>query len=233
MDTNVLLTILILVLVAAIAAGLLMRRNRSQRLAQRFGPEYDHTVQSTGSRSRAEAELEAREKRREQLEIQPLAGQEAQRFRMEWDRVQARFVDNPRTAVSEADLLVRDVMTRRGYPMGDFEARAADLSVDHPHVVENYRAAHGIALRDAQGEADTEALRQAFVHYRALFDELLQPAPATDAPAAAPARRTVPEDAPAERVRGGLLPPERAMAREEASARERERERERERHKER
>lgn len=225
MDTNVLLTIVIIVLVAVIAAALLMRRNRSQRLADRFGPEYDRTVQSTGSRSRAEAELAAREKRREKLEIQPLAAAEAQRFRMEWDRVQARFVDNPRSAVSEADLLVRDVMMRRGYPMGDFDARAADLSVDHPLVVEHYRAAHAIALRDAQGEADTEGLRQAFVHYRVLFDELLQAAPES-AEAAAPARRTAANDAPAEKIRGGLLPPERAMAKDEAAARERERHKE-------
>ena len=225
MDTNVLLTIAILVLLAVIAAALLMRRNRSQRLAQRFGPEYDRTVENTGSRSRAEAELAAREKRREKLEIQPLDAAEAQRFRMEWDQVQARFVDNPRSAVSEADLLVRDVMMRRGYPMGDFDARAADLSVDHPRVVEHYRAAHAIALRDAQGEADTESLRQAFVHYRVLFDELLQPAPAV-APAAAPARRTAADDPPAEKIRGGLLPPERAMAREESAARERERHKE-------
>lgn len=224
MDTNVLLTIAILVLLAVIAAALLMRRNRSQHLAQRFGPEYDRTVESTGSRSRAEAELAAREKRREKLEIQPLAAAEAQRFRMEWDRVQARFVDNPRSAVSEADLLVRDVMMRRGYPMGDFDARAADLSVDHPLVVEHYRAAHAIALRDAQGEADTESLRQAFVHYRVLFDELLQPEPAA-ASAAAPARRTAANDPPVEKVRGGLLP-ERALAKEEASARERERHKE-------
>lgn len=225
MDTNVLLTIAILVLLAVIAAALLMRRNRSQRLAQRFGPEYDRTVENTGSRSRAEAELAAREKRREQLEIQPLEAAEAQRFRMEWDHVQARFVDNPRSAVSEADLLVRDVMMRRGYPMGDFDARAADLSVDHPLVVEHYRAAHAIALRDAQGEADTEALRQAFVHYRVLFDELLQPAPAV-APAAAPARRTAADEPAAEKIRGGLLPPERALAKEEPSARERERHKE-------
>jgi hypothetical protein len=219
MDTNVLLTIAILVLLAVIAAALLMRRNRSQRLAQRFGPEYDHTVQSTGSRSRAEAELAAREKRREKLEIQPLPGDQAQRFRTEWDGVQARFVDNPRTAVSEADLLVREVMMRRGYPMGDFDARAADLSVDHPLVVEHYRAAHAIALRDAKGEADTEGLRQALVHYRVLFDDLLQPEPAQ-------ARRTAADEATPEKVRGGLFSPERAMAKEEASRRERERHKE-------
>lgn len=224
MDTNVLLTIAILVLLAVIAAALLMRRNRSHHLAQRFGPEYDRTVQSTGSRSRAEAELAAREKRREKLEIQPLPAADAQRFRMEWDRVQARFVDNPRSAVSEADLLVRDVMTRRGYPMGDFDARAADLSVDHPLVVEHYRAAHAIAQRDAQGDAaDTEGLRQAFVHYRVLFQELLQ-AETEAAPAAAAARRV--DEPPTEKVRGGLLSPQRAMANEEPTARERERHKE-------
>jgi hypothetical protein len=171
-----------------------------------------------GSRRQAEADLREREQRVRKLEIVPLPAHEAQRFRMEWQGVQARFVDDPRRAVAEADLLVRDVMQRRGYPMGDFESRAADLSVDHPVVVENYRAAQAIALRERQGEAGTEGLRQALVHYRTLFAELL------DAPQA---RRAPAEDRPAEKFRGGLLPPERAMANDEAAARERERRRER------
>lgn len=217
MDTNLLLTIAILLLLAVIGLAVLTRRQRSQRLARRFGPEYERTVARAGSRSQAEAELRAREKRRDRLEILSLAPHEAQRFRMEWQAVQARFVDSPRTAVAEADLLVRDVMMRRGYPLGDFDARAADLSVDHPLVVEHYRAAHAIALQDLHGEADTEALRQALVHYRVLFDELLR---------GAPARRGA-EDRPAEKIRGGLLPPERAMASERAATRERERHKER------
>jgi hypothetical protein len=218
MDTNLLIVLAIVVLLAVIASVVFTRRRRSDDLARRFGPEYERTVERTGSRSKAEADLLAREQRVRKLEIVPLAPQEVQRFRMEWEGVQARFVDNPRRAVAEADLLVRDVMLRRGYPMGDFDSRAADLSVDHPVVVENYRAAHEIALRERQGEADTEQMRQALVHYRTLFAELL------DAQQARPARA---EDRPAEKIRGGLLPPERAMAREEAAARDRERRRER------
>ena len=219
MDTNLLIAVAIIVLLAVIGSVLLARRRRSDDLARRFGPEYDRTVDRMGSRSQAEADLRAREQRVRKLEIVPLAADEAQRFRMEWQGVQARFVDDPRRAVAEADLLVRDVMQRRGYPMGDFESRAADLSVDHPVVIENYRAAHAIALRERQGEADTEAMRQALVHYRTLFAELLEDAPQ--------ARRASAEDRPAEKLRGGLLPPERAMAKDEAAARERERRRER------
>ena len=219
MDTNLLIAVAIIVLLAVIGSVLLARRRRSDHLAQRFGPEYDRTVDRMGSRSQAEADLRAREQRVRKLEIVPLAPQEAQRFRMEWQGVQARFVDDPRRAVAEADLLVRDVMQHRGYPMGDFESRAADLSVDHPVVIENYRAAHAIALRERQGEADTEALRQALVHYRTLFAELLEDAPQ--------ARRMPAEDRPGEKIRGGVLPPERAMASDEAAARERERRRER------
>lgn len=217
MDMNLLVALAILVLLAAIVAAVLARRRRSDGLAQRFGPEYERTVQRAGSRSQAEADLRAREQRMRKLEIVPLAAHEAQRFRMEWQGVQARFVDSPRTAVAEADLLVRDVMTRRGYPMGDFESRAADLSVEHPVVVENFRAAHRIALLERQGEADTEALRQAFVHYRALFDELLQPV----------ARRAMEPERRSEPARGGFLQPERAMARPDAQQKDRERRKER------
>ena len=216
MDMNLLLTLGILVLLLVIAGALLTRRRRTEHLAHRFGPEYDRTVQRTGSRSKAEADLLAREKRVRKLDIVPLPAQEAQRFRLEWQGLQSRFVDTPREVVAEADLLVRDVMMRRGYPMGDFESQAADVSVDHPHVVEHYRAAHDIALRDRRGEADTEALRQAFVHYRALFADLLE----TEA---APRRADERRDEP----RRGLLRPERAMAREDAVARDRERRSER------
>lgn len=221
MDTNLLITLAIVVLLLAIAAALLARRRRSHHLARRFGPEYERTVERTGSRGKAEADLPAREKRVQKLDIVPLAPHQAQRYRMEWQGLQARFVDNPRTAVAEADLLVRDVMMHRGYPMGDFESRAADISVDHPLVVEHYRAAHAIAVRDRQGEADTEALRQAVVHYRALFSELLQTAPE-------PARRPA-QDRRSEEPRrtGGALRPDRAFARDEASSRDRERRRER------
>ncbi len=214
-DTNTMIAIGIVVLLLVIGIAVMMRRSRSRHLAERFGPEYEHTVEQMGHRGKAEAELAAREKRVEKLDIVPLPPAEAQRFRAEWQALQARFVDSPRSAVSEADLLVRNVMLRRGYPMGDFESRAADISVHHPLVVEHYRAAHEIALKDRDGRGDTESLRQALVHYRALFAELLDKVEE-------PARRK--EERRAEEPRaGGFLRPDRAMARDEAIARDRER----------
>jgi LPXTG-motif cell wall-anchored protein len=224
MDTNLLVIGGLILLLLVVAGLMLTRRRRTEQLAQRFGPEYERTVERTGSRGKAEADLAAREKRVQKLDIVPLAPQEAQRFRTEWQSLQARFVDSPRTAMAEADLLVRDLMTRRGYPVGDFETRAADISVDHPHVVEHYRAAHEIALRHQRGQADTEAMRQALVHYRALFSDLLE----VDGQ---PAARTVVEERREPPRMSGFMP-ERAMARDEAQEREREINRDRERQRE-
>jgi LPXTG-motif cell wall-anchored protein len=207
-DVNLLIALGILVVLLVVAGLLLTRKRRSEHLHHRFGPEYDRTVERMGSREKAEADLLAREKRVSKLDLVPLAPQDAERFRMEWQALQGRFVDNPRSAVAEADILVRDLMMRRGYPMGDFESRAADISVDHPLVVEHYRAAHAIALREREGGADTEALRQALVHHRVLFAELLEVAPE-------PARRTADERRAEEPRRRGFLRPDRAMAREE------------------
>jgi LPXTG-motif cell wall-anchored protein len=223
MDTNLFVILGILLLLAIAAGALLMRRRRSDHLADRFGPEYERTVERMGSRGKAEADLAAREKRVHKLEIVPLAPQEAQRFRTEWQTLQSRFVDSPRAAMTEADLLVRDLMTRRGYPVSDFETRAADISVDHPHVVDHYRAAHEVSLRHLRGQADTEAMRQALVHYRALFSELLEVQPEPAARAVAQERRE------AQRPRMSGFMPERAMARDEAQAREREIQRDRQR----
>ncbi len=162
------------IVVIAIAGALwaFTQRRRSTDLRRRFGPEYDREVREHGRRG-AETELERRERRVEALEIRPISREDRERFGEEWRVVQARFVDDPRGAVTDADRLVGEVMRTRGYPVGDFEQRAADISVDHPHVVENYRAAHEIALRHKRGEASTEDLRKAMVHYRALFEELL------------------------------------------------------------
>ena len=170
---DVLGTVVIIALLA-IVAWFVYRRNESHRLIDRFGPEYGRTVDEFGSRPKAEAELKARAKRVSKLEIVPLAPADAERFAADWRALQARFVDNPKGSVAEADRLVRELMQKRGYPMGDFERRAADISVDHPHVVDHYRAAQAVAVLDRRGEADTEALRKAVVHYRALFDELLE-----------------------------------------------------------
>jgi hypothetical protein len=169
------------ILIAAVAiiivGGLvwsMMRRRRSAALHDRFGPEYERTVEETDSRREAERELKEREERRDELDIRPLSPGARDRYSRSWEHLQARFVDDPAGAVSEADELIQDVMRERGYPVEDFDRRAADLSVDHPELVENYRAAHGIARKHIHGDADTEELRQAVVHYRSLFDELLE-----------------------------------------------------------
>jgi hypothetical protein len=166
----------VIVVAASIAlfAWLSYRKKQSKKLQDRFGPEYGRTVDDLGSRTKAESELKARERRIESLQIAPLAPAEAARFNVSWNALQGRFVDDPRGVVVQADQLVRELMLKRGYPMGDFEHRAADISVDHPTVVPNYRAAQAIALRGERGEASTEELRKAVVHYRALFDELLE-----------------------------------------------------------
>lgn len=181
MDTETLAIAAVVILAVIAIAVWFWNRSQSRRLEQRFGPEYARTVDELGSRPKAEAELRTREKRVEKLNIVPLAPAEAARFSSAWKTLQGRFVDNPKGVLVEADQLVRELMAKRGYPMGDFESRYADISVDHPAVVDHYRAARVIAQRDRRGEADTEELRKAVVHYRALFDDLLevrQPSPA-------------------------------------------------------
>ena len=169
------MVILIVVAIVAIAALVwwAMTRRRTSDLRERFGPEYDRTVETTEDRRTAERELAARQARREQLNIRPLTTDARQRYEAQWNDVQAQFVDQPTSAVARADELVLAVMHERGYPMDDFEQRAADVSVDHPKVVEHYRAAHGISAQVGTN-ASTEDMRQAVVHYRALFAELLR-----------------------------------------------------------
>jgi hypothetical protein len=169
----IIIAVVAVVVLAAIAATL-GRRRRSEHLQERFGPEYERSVADRGDQRAAERELADRERKREKLDIVPLSADARSRYAESWRTVQARFVDDPSGAVVEADRLVTDVMRERGYPIDDFDQRAADISVDHPDVVENYRAAHEIYLTQEQGEAGTEDLRQAFVHYRALFEELLE-----------------------------------------------------------
>lgn len=174
-QTWIILAVVIVLALAAIgAAWHFSQKKRSQKLQDHFGPEYDRTVTELGSRAKGESELKAREKRVERLELIPLTAPEAARFGEAWQALQSRFVDNPKGVVVQAEQLVRELMAKRGYPMGDFEQRAGDISVDHPDVVANYRAAQAIAARDQRGSADTEELRKAVVHYRALFDELLE-----------------------------------------------------------
>jgi hypothetical protein len=175
MDTQSLAIAAVVILaLVAIAVWLWNQKQQSRRLEQRFGPEYKRAVDQFGSRPKAEAELKTREKRVEKLDIVPLAPADAERFRQDWKVLQGRFVDNPKDVLADADLLVRELMQKRGYPMGDFDSRAADISVDHPGVVDHYRAAHDIALRNRHGDVDTEGMRQAVIHLRALFAELLE-----------------------------------------------------------
>ena len=163
--------------VAALAWGI-VRKRRSEALKHRFGAEYERAVAMSGSRARAEADLLSRTKRVERLDIHPLSAADHDRFAERWRSTQASFVDEPARAVSDADTLVMDVMRARGYPVSDFDQRAADLSVDHPGFVQNYREARALALSSQRGEARTEELRQAIVHYRALFEHLLEARPA-------------------------------------------------------
>jgi hypothetical protein len=174
MDYRVAIAIAAVIVAAAVVVWVMRSRRRSRQLRQRFGPEYDRVASKQGDPKAAEKVLEMRAKRVDKLELRPLAREEALHFSEQWTRVQARFVDDPPGAVSEADWLVTEVMRARGYPMSNFEERAADISVDHPVVVENYRAAHQIAMRHGRGEASTEDLRNALVHYRSLFNELLE-----------------------------------------------------------
>ena len=177
MDSHTLLTIGITVAVCAligIALWMAVNQRRSRRLKDQFGPEYDRVVERSWNRSSAEEELQHREERVKKYKIVALSEHDRTHYQHAWDQVQNRFVDDPRGAAMEADELIFDVMERRGYPVNGFEQAAADLSVDYPTVVENYRAASAIAQRNRQGEAGTEDLRQALVYYRALFHDLLQ-----------------------------------------------------------
>lgn len=173
-DPHALIVVAIVVLLLIAVAWTVTRQRTSRRLRKRFGPEYDRLLAEQGDRARVESELKAREKRVRKLTIMPLAPADATRFSEEWGTLQGRFVDNPKGVVMQADRLVRDLMIKRGYPMQDFEHRAADISVHHPELVERYRLAQVIAARDERGEATTEDLRKAVVYYRAMFDELLE-----------------------------------------------------------
>jgi hypothetical protein len=174
-ETWVITAVLVVALIAvAFLIAREQRRRQSRRLQERFGVEYGRVVAERGDRTKAESELKAREKRVGRLTIVALAPADAAKFGQAWSALQGRFIDNPKGVVMEADRLVRELMVKRGYPMGDFERRAADISVDHPALVETYRSAQATAVRDQRGEASTEELRKAVVYYRTLFDELLE-----------------------------------------------------------
>jgi hypothetical protein len=181
LDTQTLaLLIALAVIVVGVVGWLVYSQYQSKRLQRRFGPEYDATVKRLGSKSKAETELRRREKRVANFEIVPLAPADVTRFSQSWARLQGSFVDDPKGVLIEADRLVRELLLKRGYPVADFDLRAADISVGHPVVVNNYRAAQRIVSLDQRGEASTEDLRKAVVHFRALFDELLGTAATRD-----------------------------------------------------
>lgn len=173
MNTTVLIAVIAVIAIAALAAWMYLERRRSARLRGKFGPEYERAVREEGDRRKAESRLEKVEHRVQKFRIRDLSEEERRHFAGAWRDDQARFVDDPKGAVVEADRLITEVMRTRGYPMSEFDQRAADLSADHPHVVENYRAAHAIAERHQRGLASTEDLRMAMVHYRKLFDDLV------------------------------------------------------------
>jgi len=175
MDTRLIVALIAVAVVAVLLAVLFYtRRRRSVQLRERFGPEYERIVREHGSTGRAEAELEKRVKRVEHLRLQPLSQSARRTYLDRWMEIQRRFVDDPKGAVFSADELVAEVMNAEGYPVADFEQRAADISVEHPLLVSNYRVAHDITVRERGGAATTEELRKAIVHYRFLFEQLIE-----------------------------------------------------------
>ncbi len=172
-STALIIAVIVVIIILALIATAVSRRRHSEQLKERYGAEYDYTLEKVGDQQTAEAELEKREKRVEALNIRDLTPDERDRFQKEWESTQAQFVDAPRQAVVHADRLIQEVMRDRGFPVSDFEQRAADVSVLYPDVVPNYRQAHEIAQRSERNEASTEDLRQAMVNFRALFEELL------------------------------------------------------------
>jgi hypothetical protein len=177
MDNNT-TTIILVAVVFLVVGGLLTmaftRFQRTRRLKERFGPEYERLVNEAGDRQKAEAELESRLAHVEALDIRPLTAEEINRFSLEWQNTQTEFVDEPLASVQKADRLIREVMKARGYPVEDFEQRAADISVDYPELVADYRGLHLIATKEADDDVSTEEMRQAMVHGRALFENLVR-----------------------------------------------------------
>lgn len=175
MDTTyiIIITVAVLVIASLFLAPGFARRQRAKKLQTKFGPEYDRTVETLGDEKKAQAELDERRKRVEALNIQPLSASDRGHYLSDWADVQSKFVDEPGQAIVDADRLIKEVMQLRAYPVADFDQRAADISVNYPSLVENYRAAREIAIKNEQQQANTEELRQAMIHYRSLFEELL------------------------------------------------------------
>ncbi len=183
MDTIVWIVIaVVVVLVVVVALAAASSRRRRHHLQTRFGSEYDRTVDGADRRREAERELREREARHDELDLRPLSDASRQRYTQQWQEMQSGFVDRPQVAVADADRLITDLMRERGYPVDDFDTRSELVSVDHPDVVENYRTAHGIAVKTVEGRTSTEDLRQAVISYRALFEEMLVDEPSDSRP---------------------------------------------------
>jgi len=175
MNTQVLIVAAVAAIAGALVAFLFMQSRRRAHLRTRFGPEYERAVRETGNVGKAETMLSDRENRIEKLHIRPLSADESARFAATWRTIQTRFVDDPTGAVNDADALITEVMTARGYPMSNWDQRVADISVDHPRVVDHYRTGHDIVVRHGKGQASTEDMRRAMIAYRELFAELVEP----------------------------------------------------------
>ncbi|HWQ04846.1 MAG TPA: hypothetical protein VN452_05785 [Longilinea sp.] len=171
----IIIAVVAVVIIGGILAFVFSGRKRSDRLHEHFGAEYDHTVQTLGDEKKAQTALDERQKHVAALNIRPLSVNERERYLADWSAIQSKFVDEPGQAIVDADRLIMEVMQLRAYPVSDFEQRAADISVNYPALVTNYRAARAIAIKNKDSQADTEELRQAMIHYRSLFDELLKP----------------------------------------------------------
>jgi hypothetical protein len=180
--TTLILVVVIVLILGALLGMAISRVQRTKRLKEKFGPEYDRTVDQVGDKRKAEDELEGRLEHVQKLNIRALSAEEVNRFVLEWQQTQAEFVDEPLQAVQKADRLIREVMSARGYPVDDFEQRAADISVDYPDLVTNYRELHAIAKKGDQEKLSTEEMRQAMVHGRALFESLVQPSTKEEEP---------------------------------------------------
>jgi len=175
MDTKyIIAVVLILVVLGVILAAIFIPRQRSKRFQNKYGPEYDRTVKTMGNEKKAQTEMDQRQQHVDTLNIRPLSDSERERYLADWTKIQAKFVDQPGQATVEADHLIMEVMKVRAYPVSDFEQRAADISINYPALVSNYRAAREIAIKNEQHSANTEELRQALIYYRSLFDELLK-----------------------------------------------------------
>jgi hypothetical protein len=172
--TSTLIIIVILIVIALAVLAVLRRQQRSKRLQERFGPEYDRVIDEVGDQSRAEKELEERVAHVKTLNIRPLTADEVNRYGLEWQDIQRQFVDEPLTALQKADLLIQEVMKVKGYPVDDFEQRASDISVDYPELVTDYRGMHRIAVKEVKDKPTTEDIRQAMIHGRALFENLIK-----------------------------------------------------------